>query len=360
MILTGISLENFRSYSLHRFPFEARGSLIIGPNGSGKTNLLEAIAYTGIGKSVRFHRDDELLRIASPFFRIKADFCSDNNDPMSLSLSYGAGKKLLKLDELPVRQLSRLFDLVKIIYCAPEDLLLINGSPRFRRQYFDLATAQLHPTYIPVLREYLRLVEQRNALLKTRFDPAEKKTWDKRFVDAWHEVLTYRMRYLELVNASFGNDFASAFSISSKLKLGYTPAMKCKPDASPEELQQGLKDLEAREVQWQRSLAGAHLDDYDFQMGGRAMKSFASQGQKRVAVIILKLVQARLIEQVTRIKPIMLFDDILAELDTRHSRSIKDCIDSRYQVFIASPREEVKQIWNTYPELRLSGVGDEV
>jgi len=360
LILTGISLENFRSYSLHRFPFEPKGSLIIGPNGSGKTNLLEAIAYTGIGKSVRFHKDEELLRISSPFFKIKADFQTDADEPLELSLSFGGGKKLLKLDEIPVRQLSRLFDLIKVIYCAPEDLQLINGSPRFRRQYFDLATAQLHPTYIPVLREYLRLVEQRNALLKTRFDPTEKKTWDIRFVEAWHQVLTYRKRYLEMVNSSFANDFAKAFSLSRKLKLSYTPAMKCKPEVTPEELLSGLKDLEPRETQWQRSLAGAHLDDYEFLMGDRQMKCYASQGQKRVAVIILKLVQARLIEQVTRIKPIMLFDDILAELDTRHSRNIKDCIDSRYQVFIASPRDEVKQIWNTYPEIWLGGAGDEV
>ena len=355
MILTSISLENFRSYTQSEFQFEASGSLIIGPNGSGKTNLLEAVAYTGIGKSVRYHRDDDLLQLNAGYFRIKASFISESQDPLSICLSYGNGKKLLKIDELPVRQLSKLFDIAKIIYCAPEDLQLINGSPRFRRQYFDLATAQLHPTYIPVLREYLHVVEQRNALLKTKFSPAEKKVWDERFVETWYEVLSYRKRYLHLVNEFLQADFAKLFSLSSALELGYQHAHRQKPQETKDDLLSALQDLEHRELLLQRSQAGAHLDDYEFLMQQQLMKSFASQGQKRVAVILLKLVQARLIEQVTHIKPVLLFDDILAELDSKHSHIIKQCVDSRYQVFIASPREDVKQIWSVHPELRLTG-----
>jgi DNA replication and repair protein RecF len=354
LILARISLENFRSYDNRIFCFEPRGSLIIGSNGCGKTNLLEAIAYCGIGKSIRFHRDEELLNFNKGFFRIDSLFHTDQNNGLQVALSYGDKRKLLKLDELPIKQLSRLFDVVKVIYCAPEDLLLVNGSPRFRRQYFDLAIAQLYPQYIPILRNYLHIVEQRNAMLKRNFQKEEKHSWDDSFVKALQEVWDYRSRYLELVNSAFTEQFSSMFPQAAKIHITYLPALKL-PLCSPlERIFSCIQELEPREKQWQRSLAGAHLDDYEFRFKGRSMRTYASQGQKRIAVIILKLIQARLIESVTGIKPILLFDDIFAELDSFHALSIRDCIDSRYQVFIASPKEDIRNIWQGYEVLQLS------
>jgi len=355
--LERIRLENFRSYTQREFCFEPLGSLIIGPNGCGKTNLLESIAYCGIGKSIRFHRDDDLLCFNQPYFRVCSQFITDQANPLQVALSYAEGKKLLKIDELPIRQLSGLYDVVKVIYLAPEDLQLVSGSPRFRRQYFDLAIAQLYPAYISVLRDYLHIVEQRNAMLKRSFSPSEKRSWDERFAITLAEVLDYRYRYLESINKAMAESFAEVFPLVSAVRISYLPTIKNQP-CSTQAIAEQISEVEQRERHWQRSLIGAHLDDYEFRLSERAMKLYASQGQRRVAVIILKLIQASLIENITGIKPVLLFDDIFAELDMKHASSIHECVDSRYQVFIASPKDEIERIWKGYPKLNL-GVNHE-
>ena len=240
MDLVKISLESFRSYSKRDFAFEPQGSLIIGANGCGKTNLLEAIAYCGIGKSIRFHHDEELLRFEARFFRIVGEFGSEAGNLLQVALSFGEKRKLLKLDGIPIRQLSKLFDVVKVIYCAPDDLLLVNGSPRFRRQYFDLAISQLYPQYISVLRQYLHLVEQRNAMLKRSYQKAEKRSWDGSYAESLHEVWAYRKRYLELINTALGVQFNHIFPLSSEIAINYLPVLKLSMDSPVSEILQHL------------------------------------------------------------------------------------------------------------------------
>lgn len=354
MELERIRLENFRSYTQSEFCFTSAGNLIIGPNGCGKTNLLESIAYCGIGKSIRFHRDEDLLCFNKPYFRISSQFIRDHENPLNIALSFADGRKLLKIDELPIRQLSSLINVVKVIYLAPEDLQLISGSPRFRRQYFDLAIAQLYPAYISVLRDYLHIVEQRNAMFKRSFTAAEKRSWDARFAQALAIVLDYRHKYMDIVNKALKHSFKEVFAMVTELRIAYQSTIR-QQAASVEAILELVAEHEQREKHWQRSLIGAHLDDYEFRLSDKPMKLYASQGQRRIAVIILKLIQANLIETTTRIKPILLFDDIFAELDARHTSSIHDCVDKRYQVFIASPKDDIEQIWKAYPKLVLGG-----
>ncbi|HOH78399.1 MAG TPA: DNA replication and repair protein RecF, partial [Candidatus Cloacimonadota bacterium] len=118
-----------------------------------------------------------------------------------------------------------------------------------------------------------------------------------------------------------------------------------------------LLKLESREKQWQRNLVGAHLDDYDIGLEGRPMKVYASQGQKRMAVIALKLTQANLVQKVTGVKPLLLFDDIFAELDAFHSGKVRELTDTRDQIFVASPRPDVARNWPGLEALKGFGEG---
>lgn len=331
------------------------GNLIIGPNGSGKTNLLEAIAYCGIGKSLRLHKDDQITHYDAEGWRIGAAFSLDSGSTMELEITYSASGKLLKLDGTPLKMLSTLFEYIKIIYLAPEDLSLISGSPRKRRQFFDLAISQLFPAYIGVLRGFLQVVAQRNALLKTQYDPQQKRIWDSGLIKANKEVLSYRLHYLELLNQQFEQMPNIIHSVEQNPCFSYQAQLKDFQDLSEAEQLAHLQKLEQREQLWQRSLIGAHLDDYEVSLDGKSMKDYASQGQKRMAAIALKLAHASLLQNHTSIKPILLFDDIFAELDAEHSRMVKSLVNNGLQVFVASPKPDVAEIW---PELtQLAGFG---
>ena len=356
MYLQDLSLRNFRNYTQRELKLQEKGNLIIGPNGCGKTNLLEAIAYCGIGKSVRFHHDDELLCYTADSFQIQAGFRMDNALGLSVKIGFSDGKKMLRMDDRPIRQLSSLISTVKVVYCAPEDLLLINGSPRFRRQYFDLAISQLYPDYIPVLRDYLHIVDQRNSLFKTQFHPGEKASWDLRFIERLRDVLAYRYRYLEQVNSAFDAKYAYISEKAQQIRISYRPAVHIASDADIEAIQKILASLEPREMRLQRTMMGAHLDDYEFSLASRDLRTYGSQGQKRVAVIVLKLIQTTLVEDVTGIRPILLFDDIFAELDVNHSMRVRELTDNRYQVFIASPKQDIVDVWNGMPLLEGFGI----
>lgn len=353
MKINSIELRNFRSYQNREFSFEARGNLIIGANGSGKTNLLEAIAYSSIGKSIRYHKDEELMAYAQDFFAVEAAYTQDTGNDFSVQLSFSGSRKNLKLDGVLSRQLSSLVSMVKVVYSAPEDIQLVNGSPRLRRQYFDIAISQLFPEYLSVLRSYLHIVDQRNALLKQDFTSAQKSGWDHRFAIALCEVYAFRKRYLQLLNNAIGESYANISDSFLELKVEYRPLLKDAFAMDAEQVLAAIEELRQREKTWQRTLLGSHLDDYSFRFGEHSLRAFGSGGQKRMAVIILKLVQAAMICEHTRIHPILLFDDIFAELDQTHSQRIAELCSNRFQSIIASPKADIQEIFQAYQTIYL-------
>jgi DNA replication and repair protein RecF len=355
--LKRIQLTRFRNYSDSEFSFAESGALLFGPNGCGKTNLFEAIAYNSYGKSFRYQSDQNLLQFDKKKFSIEAEFELRMGD-CCIRSEFSQGKKKIAINGIAIRQLSQIYEYVKVIYCSPEDIYLVNGSPRKRRQYFDLAVAQLSPPYIMQMRHYNHIVEQRNSLLKDSKDVKQKKHWDKLFTEAALPVIAARLSYISKLNDKIKSQYMETLKEAVALHINYQPTLNpIHEDSHCESYKKVLEKIENREWQYQRTLIGPHLDDYIVTLDGRPLKDIGSQGQKRTVTLLVKIAHLELIRESIGEYPILLLDDIFAELDETHTTQFMRILVNHEQVFVASPNSKTASFWDNLPVIYLPQEG---
>jgi len=336
--IDSLLVKNFRNYEEAVFHFAAEGNIICGPNGVGKTNLLEAMSYGAFGKSVRFALDADILGFQKPFFRINGQYVI-HGDRFTIDSTYETKKKLIRINRQPAHKLSELYQYVKVVYFSPEDIEIISGSPRWRRQFLDQAIAQYDCSYIDNLRHYLHVLHQRNALLKTDYDISVKRSWDEQYASAALSVLKSRASYIAVFLPVLQRYYQQYSLNCEELSFDYNPSLL--PNEPIEAMLEQLTAWSVRERQQQRTLLGPHLDDIHFKLNDNSARVYASQGQKRSLAIALRFAQAFLLTEKNGDFPIVMFDDVLADLDHDRARAICNQIRDAYQIFIATPNKEM-------------------
>ncbi len=339
MNISSISLTNFRNYGSFDLLFNKEGNVFYGDNGIGKTNLLEAIYYFAYGKSFRSNSDIDLIKHDEDYFRIEGKFESCRQFHTFEAALDRNKRKLIKIDGHRIEKISELLRLLKIVFFSQEDINLIGGTPKKRRQFFDLAISQIDFHYVDILKKYHQTVKQRNILLKSDWGYADKRPWDEILVETAEIVINYRKRYLNRVNDELSHTNINQNLDSIKLKyrcsFSYSPKYSFKDQFIKE-----LKKIEQEEINMQRTLIGPHLDDYIFMMNDRNINRFGSHGQKRCFVLMLGLVHSRLLSGSDNDTAIMIFDDVLSDLDCHRTKSILMTLNDTNQIFIATPNPE--------------------
>ncbi|MCD4651602.1 MAG: DNA replication/repair protein RecF [Candidatus Cloacimonetes bacterium] len=338
MVLHSLSLTKFRNYDRRMLEFPAPGLFITGANGCGKTNLLEAVAYLSSGKSIRLKPDSELVRFGQEFFRLSGEV-EYSGSRHTIEVACDTNHiKTISIDSVQIDRLSELYRGFKTVYSAPGDVEIVTGSPGERRRFFDLAIAQHDVTYLDYLRRYRQVLKQRNQLLKERFNRAEKEAWDNSFVEATLPVIEKRLSYLDEFRPVLREYYRDISGEKEELQVEYKFEI---PTSSGEKFQESyLKAIttsEDREREQCRTLFGPHLADWDFLLDGKRVRSFASQGQNRSIAIALRLVQAEMVKRSTGESPVLMLDDVLAELDASRRSNILNMLHGQHQVLIAAP-----------------------
>ncbi len=356
MHIKNIILKNFRNYSEKEFQFSHNGSIIVGKNGIGKTNLLEAITYFAYGKSILNSKDSELIRFNHDYYKIIALFNCNSND-INLNVTY-KNYKTITINDVWIRRLSELFQYLQIIYFSPDDINLIIGSPKNRRSFLDMSIYKIYWGYIEIMKMYQSVLYQRNALLKTQFHQAEKKAWDDQIVTLGSDLIDYRLKFLQNFTPVFQNCYESISGNTEQIDIEYVSQFKLKNNSIKRDYADYLKKIENTEISNQRTLSGPHLDDIIININQKPVIKYASQGQKRSLVIALKIALAQMIQKMTGTFPILIFDDTLAELDEGRSNNLISLLSKNHQIFIATPNVEHYKHFDL-PVLNLEEIFDE-
>lgn len=345
-----LRLRQFRNFAELDLVVPAEGAAVIGPNGSGKTNLIEALYYLEIFSSFRGAPDAQLVRFDQEAFHIRGRF-TDRATGASLEVAAGYdakhGRKRVTVNGAEPDRLGDALGRIGVVAFSPSDVVIISGSPGERRRFLDIVLSLNAPGYLPVLQRYRHTLKQRNALLKDRVTAATLEPWTETLVDAGATVMRARARWV----AENADDFARRYHRiggDAGARMEYRPSV---PDVgAPDDdlagaLGEELRRLADRERERGSTLRGPHRDDLGFvreadaAAAGRDLRDFGSGGQQRTAAIALRLVEAATIRAARGRAPIVLLDDIFAELDPGRSERVLELLaDEPGQTILTAPK----------------------
>ena len=313
-----VRLVNFRNYADATALFSPGLNIVVGDNAQGKTNLLEAISFATTGSSPRTPNDSEVVRWGADFARteMRVSLDTDSGEERKVAVGYAPGqKKRLTVDGANATSLAAYAaggTGVRAVTFFPDDIRIVKRAPSDRREFLDGLLSSLRPSYARAVAEYAKAVQQRNQLLRRIRDGFSSErtlsTWDRKVMDLGTEVLKGREAAAEPLNALFGNSVQALYG-PEKAALDYSYSAPL--DGYAEAL------TRAREADIERGTTsvGPHRDDFAVLFGGVSMTTYGSQGQQRLSTLALKFAAREYLRGETGQDPVLLFDDVMSELD---------------------------------------------
>lgn len=360
--LRALALRDFRNFGRADLAIPADGLAVVGENGHGKSNLLEAVYYLHLLRSVRGARDADLVRFGAPAFHVQADVAvpatrtgaSNGVHEIGVGFERGTKRKRVRLDGAEVPRLTDALGALPSVIFSPGDVTLVAGSPAERRRYVDVALALTSRRYLAALQAYRAALVRRNAALRdaarTGRGESRAAVWEPALAEhgavlwtarvAW--VARWRERFAALC-AAIGERAPAALTYDTSLAPAPAPPDADEPtmlgdpiagsdplaalapasvERAREALERALADRRALDLKRGLTHAGPHRDDLALALGGRELRTFGSAGQQRTAAIALRMLEAATLREALGVEPLFLLDDPFAELDARRAHRI--------------------------------------
>jgi DNA replication and repair protein RecF len=335
-MISDIRLQHFRSYQDAAFEFSESVNIIVGPNASGKTNLVEALLLLARGASYRA-ADLDLIAFDEPWARIDAH--TDQHDRVLKLLREGKDKKLFEIDGKVFRRLSR-GNMLPLVLFEPNHLTLLSGSPEHRRVYLDDLLEQTQSSYGQVRRAYKRTLAQRNSLLKLGLSKASAQIfpWNIRLSELAGQIVRARTELTHTIADQLPDLYTELSHSPKQVTIEYLPMF----DAAGYETQM-LKKLESSmelDVLRGFTATGPHREDFELTYDGWHAADIASRGETRTAVLALKILELSILEGASDVKPLLLLDDVFSELDGSRRKLLTSYVE-KYQSFITTTDADI-------------------
>ena len=330
MRLRQLTLRHFRNVGFAALEFSGRQQFLLGRNGQGKTNLLEAAGFITALRSFRSTDNKLLVSHGQSCAAIACHLDHEQRKETKVTIKLRHDGKELWCDQERVTKLGDYLGRFPTVVFSSQDIQLVRGSPGLRRRWLDLTLAAMDVTYLRALQVYTRGLAERNALLKGgRGTPAEFDAFEQALAPAAVELISRRADGLKALDRTLRQAYAQVSDAAEPAGLGYEPNF---PEPSVEALLARLEGGRARDQQFRTTLAGPHRDDIALTVKSTAARDFASEGQQRSLVLGLRLAQAAWFQERSGVRPVLLADDVLGELDPQRRARFWAAIDPESQV----------------------------
>ena len=335
MKIKTLTLSNFRNYDTLKINFSEKLNLIYGNNGSGKTNLVEAIYSLALTKSFRANNDKYLIKKNENSAKIIGDILKNEYLSTFIVTLSEDGKKV-EIDNNVVDRISNYISKLTIVLFYPGDTELINDSPSERRKMVNIEISQLYKEYLLILNNYNKILKQRNAYLKQLYVNGNASTeyldiLTRKLIEYGVQIYNYRKNYIEKINLYIVDIYKNIFG-DGILNIKYNSDYK----KNENDILKAYRNIYSREMAFGKTLLGVHHDDFEFILDDNKLKDWGSQGQKKNAIISFKLAEINLIYEVKQDYPILILDDLFSELDKNKITNILKLLDNKVQTFITT------------------------
>jgi DNA replication and repair protein RecF len=338
MLLNHLSINSFRNIRRSDVSFDSRFNIFFGKNGQGKTNYLEAIFFLGTLKSFRHARQRDMLTWNENAAFLKGSILNDEIRH-DLSVSFESSSKILKVD---LKASSRAIDYchyLSVVAFSPDEMTMINGSPDQRRRYLDRAVFCKDPGYLKIYQDYYRILKHRNHLLRQR-NYTGIEAWTEQLVTAGSRLVLERSEYIRKVAGPFSDFYKNISGSDEEARLCYhNPSFESSHSLSKirEVFVRALAASSRIERERGITIVGPHRDDLEFFLNGRQVREHGSQGQQKSFVLALKMAEIEHLNETSGRLPILLLDDMTAELDNERIEHLLAFLTCRnLQVFITT------------------------
>lgn len=327
MQIKEIYLENFRNYNKQKITLDDNINIFYGKNAQGKTNILEALYFCALGRSFRTYKENELINFENNSSKIIVKYLKNNREnEIEITINKNE-RKCIKLNKIKINKNSELVGNINLVLFSPDDIIILKDGPAQRRKFLDILISQLKIKYLYELNEYNKVLEQRNAMLKSRqTDTIE--IWNEQLATLAEKIFTYRTEYVNKIQETLSEVHKKLTSGNEEIKLEYKSCFKTK-----EQFIQLLQQKKELDIYRGYTTEGIHRDDFEIFINEKSLNLYGSQGQHKTAILSLKMAELLIVKEEIGENPILLLDDVTSELDTYRINSIFENIND-YQVFI--------------------------
>jgi len=348
-VIDNIRLQNFRSYKDESFEFEPGVNIVVGPNASGKTNLLEAVLVLARGGSFRA-KDQELIRFGQPWARLDGFFGNQNRTVKIEQQQEETTDKSFMIEAKKFKRLS-LGRSIPLVFFEPNHLQLITRGPEQRREYIDDLLGRSRPEFKSLASQYRRALAQRNALLK--HDPARAMSqlfaWNLRLSELGGKIVQARQELIDQTNKQLSRTYNQIAKARTSVRLDYSSHFPA--DNYSTKLLSKLESSSALDFERGFTAYGPHREDISFYINKRLVNQAASRGETRSLMLALKIFELGLIERARGQKPILLLDDVFSELDGHRRHALVDHLQNQQTIITTTDADTALQYFSGHHTL---------